>query len=167
MHPSFFTGLAAFFLLSGSAFAQSPGPYTLRSDLATAKAIPEVIARSAHLPLSKRYQDMTETERDVIRGFYTAMAPNDEPPFPKHGLGLIVKSLYAAQSRLLVSGSLYLVVDISSEGNATSVTAYGSPSPEMTKFAASLMLLTKYKPALCSGRPCAEKFPFSLAFEVQ
>ena len=64
------------------------------------------------------------------------------------------------------AGDLYLVAEVDANGEAQSVTAYGSPDPDMTKFAASALLLQKFKPALCTGTPCAQKFPFSLGFAV-
>jgi hypothetical protein len=44
------------------------------------------------------------------------------------------------------------------------VKAIGSPSPEMTQFAASVLLLTKFKPAICGGQPCKMDYPFRFAF---
>lgn len=143
---------------------ESSGRYVLREDLASAKAIKDVIVRSTAVPLLKRYGDMTPQEKDVIRGFYTSMGPADEPPFPDVGLEPLVKALHRAQSKLLVTGDLYLVAEVDPNGEAQSVTVYGSPSPEMTKFAASALLLQKFKPALCAGTPCAQNFPFSLRF---
>lgn len=159
--------LIAFACSSMVANSQSVGPFALRDDLASAKAIKDVIAQSTKIPFRKRYADMTQAEKDVVRAFYTSMGPTDEPPFPEAGLEPLVRALHRAQSRLLVEGDLYLVADVDANGDATSVAAYGSPDPNMTKFAASALVLQKFKPALCAGIPCAQKFPFSLKFVVQ
>jgi hypothetical protein len=46
------------------------------------------------------------------------------------------------------------------------VKAWGSPSPEMTKFAASVLLLTRFKPAICGGQKCRMDFPLKYLFIV-
>lgn len=147
--------------------SESVGPFALREDIASVQAIKDVIAQSTKVPLRKRYAEMTQTEKDVIRAFYTSMGPTDEPPFPEAGLEPLVRALHRAQSKLLVQGDLYLVADVDANGQTQSVVAYGSPDPNMTKFAASVLVLQKFKPALCAGTPCAQKFPFSLKFVVE
>ncbi len=131
------------------------------------EAFPFVIGHSSGLPLDKRYEDMTGSERAAVRNWYTKMGPGDEPPFPAHGLAPIIRALSEGIGKLQVTGDLYLIVDVSSSGEPVSATAYGSPSPEMARFAASVLLLTRFKPALCHWRPCAQKFPFNLHFELE
>ena len=41
-----------------------------------------------------------------------------------------------------------------------------SPSPEMTRYAASMPMLDQYKPAMCAGRPCRIPVPFRMQFAV-
>lgn len=149
------------------AAAQSPGRFVLREDVATAKLIPNEVARSTKIPFNKRYNELTPEQKAFLLSMYEGFDPEDEPPFPVDGLGPPTRAIVKAQSRLLVTGLLYLIVDVSAEGEATSVSAVGSPSPEMTKFAASVMLLTKFKPAMCAGVPCAQKYPFHLDFSVR
>lgn len=146
-----------------ASFAQNAPTFTLRKDIAS----PDVIARSTHIPFDKRYAELTLEQKAVLNSMYESMAPQDEPPFPMDGLIPIVKAMYAAQAKLLVTGTIKLIVNVSAAGEATSVTAIGSLSPEMTRFAASILAVTKYKPALCGGTPCEQKYPFILDFEVQ
>jgi hypothetical protein len=149
------------------AHSQADGPFSLRQDFRSAAAIKDVIAHAAKIPLRKRYGEMTSEEKAVIRRFYTEMGPDDEPPFPEAGMERLIRTLHDAQSHLRVNGNLYLVADVDSKGDVQSVAAYGSPDPDMTKFAASVIVLEKFKPALCAGTPCAQKFPFSLRFELR
>jgi len=37
----------------------------------------------------------------------------------------------------------------------------------MTKFESSVLLLTKFKPAVCAGKPCKMQFPFRFKFRVE
>src|SRR5258708_12304514 len=97
------------------------------------------------------------------------MAENDEPPFPIDGLGPLYKAIAEVHKQLLrtrfglgVNGLLALHVQVDSQGRATSVSAYRSPDPEMTKYAAAVATLPKYKPALCGGHPFAMLFPLPI-----
>jgi hypothetical protein len=150
-----------------SVAAQSNPRFVLREDIMTAKILPDVLARSTKIPINKRYAELTPEQKTVLASYYESMGPEDEPPFPEDGTGVIIKPLVKAQHKLLVTGPLRLIVDVSPEGDATSVKAIGSPSPEMTRFAASVLLLTKFKPALCAGVPCAQQYVFYLDFTVQ
>jgi hypothetical protein len=42
-----------------------------------------------------------------------------------------------------------------------------SPNEQVTKFMASVLLLTKFKPALCRGQPCKMGFPVKVIFKVE
>ena len=157
---------AVFASYAAAASAQEFKTFSLRENLASAKAFQEVIATSSTIPLRKPYSLMNETETAAVRSLYIDMGHSDEPPFPKNGLEPLVRLLHQAQSKLLVAGDLYLIADVNAEGDVSAVTAYGSPSPEMTKFAASALVLEKFKPALCKSVPCSQKFPFALKFAV-
>ena len=123
------------------------------------------IVSGSVVPLDKTYAQLSRQERDYVRSQYEHMGPNDEPPFPLNGLQPIYKVIAAGQQKLLVTGSMTLVVDINSQGEATSVSVLESSDPEMAKFAASVLMLQRYKPALCNGAPCTMQFPFRIAFE--
>lgn len=71
------------------------------------------------------------------------------------------------QEKLLVTGKLYLVATVEPNGKVSTVKAYGSPNPEMAKFASEVLLLTKFKPAVCGGRPCRMDFPLWYNFKVE
>ena len=71
------------------------------------------------------------------------------------------------QEKLLVTGKLYLVATVEPSGKVSTVRAFGSPSPEMATFAGQVLLLTKFKPAVCGGRPCRMDFPLSYNFKVR
>jgi hypothetical protein len=60
-----------------------------------------------------------------------------------------------------------LIATVEANGEVSSVKAIGSPSPEMTKFASTILLLTKFKPAICSGHPCRMDFPLWYEFQVE
>lgn len=116
--------------------------------------------------MNRRYHELTDAERQVVNEFYEDVAPGDEPPFPADGLKPIIQAVYKAQRKLQVEGELKLIVSVDANGQATEVAALASPSPEMTKFASMVLLLTKFKPAVCGQKPCAMQFPFNFSLST-
>jgi hypothetical protein len=153
--------------LASPASAQTTSDFSLRQNLASSRSIQDVIARSSKIPLRKRYDEMSLEEKENIRGLYTKMEPDDEPPFPERGLAPLIRAIHRAQLKLRVEGDLYLVADVDQKGEVISVSAYGSPSTEMTNFAASAIAFEKFKPALCKGSPCPQKYPLALKFQLE
>jgi hypothetical protein len=99
-----------------------------------------------------------------VHRWYESIAPGDEPPFPLDGLKPVV---WKGQAKLLGTGELFLIATVEANGVVAQVKAIGSPSPEMTKFASTVLLLTKFKPAVCAGRPCKMDFPLWYSFRVE
>ena len=149
--------------------AQEPAPrYSIKQDNAdTGSNIRRDVVSGSVIPLNKRYSELTLEQQAQVRSQYESLGPNDEPPFPLDGLGPIYKSIAAAQQRLLVVGRLSVAVDISSQGEATSVSVFDSPDPQMVKIVASLLMAQMYKPALCDGTPCQMKYPFRITFQTR
>jgi hypothetical protein len=154
-------------LLSSGASSQEELRYALRGDAPTGSNIPELLARSTMIPLNKKYSELSDEQKAVLASHYERMGERDEPPFPVDGLAPIMRLLHRAQAQLLVTGPLYLIVDVGADGAAKEVKAIGSPSPEMTQLAASVLIFTKYKPAVCAGQPCRMQYPFVIEFRRQ
>jgi hypothetical protein len=141
--------------------------YTIRADdPPVGSRIKRVEVSGSALPINKRYHELTPAEKTILHGYYESIATGDEPPFPAEGLRPIHDAIRRAQAKLLVRGELLLIVEVSSTGLPTEVKAIGAPSPEMVQFAASVLLLTKFKPAVCGGTPCKMQFPFRYSFSV-
>lgn len=113
------------------------------------------------------WSEMTKEEQGFIRRQYEMLHEEDEPPYPVKGTARIYRSVSEGQASLLVSGLLHIEVQIDSSGTPTSVTVHSSPSPEMSRVAAWIVMKEKYKPALCAGKPCAMKFPYQMVFSVE
>ena len=144
---------------------QSAPEMTLKeSHPRTGSSIRRSVAFSHRLPFNRRYEELSNEQRALLHSYYESIGPGDEPPFPLDGLKPIVSIIQRAQAKLLVEGDLSLLVTVGGDGVAREVEAIGSPSPEMTKFAASVLMLTKFKPALCGGEPCSMQFPLYLRF---
>lgn len=122
------------------------------------------IAHAKSLPLNLTYGQLSPEQRAVVNGWYDKMAPGDEPPFPLKGLEPIIRAVQKVQEKSLVMGNLYLVATVEPNGKASVVKAYSSPDPQMTRIAAEVLLMTRFKPAVCGGKPCRMDFPLHYHF---
>lgn len=146
----------------------APPRYSIKQDEpGTGTNIKREIVGGSLVPTDKKYADLTREEQALVKSQYEQMGPNDEPPFPLNGLRPIYKAISAGQDKFLVTGTMVLLVSINSQGDATSVSVLSSPNPEMTQFAASVLMLHKYKPARCDGTPCAMQYPFRIALKTR
>ena len=125
------------------------------------------VVRPFVMPINLPYERLSTEDQDKFKRNYEKIEPNDEPPFPLGGLKSILDPIRKGQAKLLVDGELFLIAIISSSGEAIEVQAIGSPSPDMTRFAAQVLLLTKFKPAVCGGTPCRMEFPIRIAFRTE
>jgi hypothetical protein len=158
-------------LWSGAAQAQADAPAAVRYGLkqvdpTTGTHIKRTVVTSG-MPLDTPYAGLSPQQQASLREQYVGMDPADEPPYPAEGMGSVIKPLHTAQSRLLVRGKLSLLVDVDSQGKAGAVSVLESPDDDMTRFAAQLLMLVKYKPAVCGGTPCRMQFPLEMIFSIR
>ena len=115
-------------------------------------------------PFDKRYADLTPEQQQAVKADASVQRDGDEPPFPVNGLGQVSRSMAKLQSLIQVEGPLLLRVDVDAKGNADSVAIFKSPNTDMAQFTAKALMIEKYKPALCEGKPCARPFVFAVDF---
>jgi hypothetical protein len=121
------------------------------------------IAHNDGVPFDKGYADMTPEQQAKIRARYPLLEDGDEPPYPLKGVAQHFKWVNEAAERLNIPNSkLRLLVQIDSSGKAVSVSVLETPDPKLTEVVASMMVETKFKPAICGGKPCAMMYPFYL-----
>lgn len=132
----------------------------------TGSRIRKAVVGPTSIPVNLSYDQLSPETQARFKQNYEEMAEGDEPPFPRGGLKEVLEPIHKAQSKLLVRGDLFLTAKVDASGVAQSVTAIGSPSPEMTKVASHVLMLTKFKPAMCSGQPCSMEFPLRMRFKV-
>jgi hypothetical protein len=155
--------------LLGDAGAQASQPeYGIKfEDPPAGSGIRREAVRGSRVPINRTYRELTPEQRAIVHGWYESIAPGDEPPFPAEGMKPILDAVRKAQAKLLVTGELFLIATVEKTGEVSSVKAVGSPSPEMTQFAAAVVALTKFKPAVCAGQPCKMEFPLCYVFRVE
>jgi hypothetical protein len=168
--PLFLTILSALllaFMASKSNAQLPPSQYGIKEDTPrTGSMLRRLSVGPVNIPINRSYYELTPSERARFNGHYEHIAEGDEPPFPAHGLYELLDPVRKAQQKLLVEGDLSLVATVDASGSVTHVKALGSPSPEMTQFAARVLMLTKFKPAVCGGSPCQMDFPLYLRFNL-
>jgi hypothetical protein len=117
------------------------------------------------IPVKRRYEQLTPEQKAIVHSWYEHLEPGDEPPYPADGLAPMYDAIRRGQQKLVARGELEMAVTVGADGKAIEVQVMKSPSPEMTQFAGTVLLLTKYKPAICKGQPCRMQFPVLLRFE--
>jgi hypothetical protein len=144
-----------------------PPIYAIKQDVPSIGTnIPRKVATSSDIPINRRYGELTPAEQEIVKSRYEAMMPLDEPPYPADGLLPLFNAIRKVQDAVLAQGDLTMFVDVDAQGRATSVSVMKSPDSKLTQAVASVLMLTKYKPAVCGGQPCSMGYPFRMKFSV-
>jgi len=153
--------------LSSAANAQDTDPsHRLMSER------PEIGSNMLHqvgksrINIYKKYEDLSDADKALLRAPYGDMQANDEPPFPLYGLAPVLKKLARMNLRRENEGNVRLLVLIDTNGEAESVRFLQFPTLDTAKAVASILVSTKYKPGRCDGNPCKMDYLFDLNLEV-
>ena len=115
------------------------------------------------IPAEKPYAELTAEERAQFRAQFAGLAEADEPAYPDRGLKPVAEELvFALADGKVGKGRLFLTVKVDEKGDPVSVTIYETPDSRTSKEAAAVLMKTRYKPGMCSGKPCPSEFPFSV-----
>lgn len=118
---------------------------------------------TSKIPLNKTYGELTPAQKKELHSMYESMPFGDEPPYPIDGMKPVFNAIKAGQEKLLARGVLNIAVTVKPDGTAKEVVDLGSTkNAEMTQFAAAVLMMTKFKPAICKGLPCESQFPINL-----
>jgi hypothetical protein len=161
--------VTALMLSLPAAHAQQAVPasarYSLKDGLSRGGRMTDPIA-TGELPFNVPYAKLSSEQQRRLKALYERMEDDDEPPYPAHGVAPIYRALAEAPDVLgNLKGELVLHVDVDSEGNATSVAVIKTPDERINRYAAAVVMREKYKPALCSGKPCRMQFPIAAEFQ--
>ena len=143
-------------------------PYSLQApDAETGTRIRPFATYDARYPQNKPYEEFTSDERVLLKAMWEQMPAEDEPPFPRTGMRSILMDIRAAAERRQASGVLSLVAHVAPSGKVTKVDIHASPDDPLTRFAVWRLMTTPFKPAICSGAPCAMQFPLGYEFVIK
>ena len=137
--------------------------YTLKSDYpGTGTMLRDNVATRIPVPPTLGYDKLSAQEQAVVKGWYAALAPGDEPPYPKYGPASFYKTVQQISSRLRQKGDVFVLVLVGKDGKALSVKTIGLEEPEARKVIAIAAGILEYKPARCAGQPCEMGYGYSL-----
>jgi len=144
-----------------------PAKFELKQE-STGSHLPRNVLTGTSVPINRRYSELTDEQKEVVKSQYEAMRPTDEPPYPIDGLTPLFKAVNQLQRKVLAEGELVIFIEVDATGNAVNASVIKALplDPDMTLAVAQILMLTKYKPAICSGRPCAMGYPFRVTFSV-
>lgn len=120
-----------------------------------------------YLPLTTPWEKLTPAQQNLQREQYPALDDGDEPPYPMEGPRKLfdgISRIYSAKFTES-SGTLKLYILVGTDGKPKSVTAIGSPHPDLTRYASMVAMTQPFKPALCHGQPCEMFYPLTFQFE--
>ena len=142
----------------------SPGDFPYRMNaVVVGSMIPKDVVR-AQLPIDARYADLTAGQRATMAADYKNMPDGDEPPYPVDGLRPVAKASARFGYTFNPVGQLVVGVMVDAQGQPGDISVYKSPDPELTRLVASVLSQQSYKPAVCSGQPCARPWVLRLDF---
>jgi hypothetical protein len=145
---------------SASASANSRNMSTASQDTGT--IIKKDIRWDSKIPLNKTYAELTPEQKAELHKMYENLPEGDEPPYPEAGMKPIFSAIRKAQRIRQARGELNMAVTVGPDGKATKVEDRGGVYDiQMTEIAQQVLLLTRYKPAICSGKPCTMQFRFT------
>ena len=155
-------------VVCAAATAADTERYRLKGDTDFSSLFPSSGSAEYVIPFDKTYEELTPVQQGRLKSAYVEMGNADEPPFPTGGLQALYKPIATGQQRgLMTSGLFRAEVEIDEQGSPITFVVYNSPSDSVTKFVANIVMLTKFKPALCSGSPCKMGFPVRITFETR
>lgn len=162
-------GLALLAFACIDASAADPQRYQLTEDTKLFGFIPGHTVANAEfvIPFDKPYEQLTPSQQGRLRSAYVEMGAGDEPPYPIGGLKTLYEPIVQGQQRLLTSGVFRAEVEVDPDGTPIAIAVYQSPSKAVTRFVGNVVMLTKFKPAICSGTPCKMGFPIHITFEIR
>lgn len=119
------------------------------------------------VPFNRTYAQLSPSERAAFKSLYVDMPEADEPPFPVGGLKQIYEPIGQGQAALGANGTLVMEVVVGADGEPQEVHVLRSPNKQVTQFVAGVAMVTKFKPAVCSGKPCRAGFPIRVQFKME
>ena len=140
--------------------------YALREEQANWNGLRET-ARGLLVPPKTPYAQLTPAEQWLVKQEYPILQERDEPPYPLGGAAAITLSFVEAQRSLQTDAEFRLNVLIAEDGKPSTAEILKAPTPELGRWAASVLLRAKYKPAVCAGKPCAMRYPVHFKFTVE
>jgi len=142
--------------------------YTMKRETpAIGTRIPEDAAYGTFLPYNKGYKDLSDEQKQIVRAMFPLLKDDEEPPYPLYGPLAITRGVTTIPRSIMAGGAVYINVNIGTDGIPLSAVVIKAPTPEVGKFVSSVLLLNKFKPARCAGKPCEMMYPYKMAYDLR
>lgn len=148
-------------IAGGSPLPEGKETYRLRKKV-TEDGFPGSAGISDAAPFDKGYDALTAEQQRRVRAVFPLLQDGDRPPYPVLGVAPLIRAIHQLHIELETSGDLWLDVLIDENGAPQTVAVRKTPHRELAEFLGKGLLLTKFTPAQCGGKPCAMRYPFRL-----
>lgn len=119
------------------------------------------------VPPNLGYEQLTPEQQQLVKQPYKILLEGDEPPYPVNGPAAITKAFSELAYKTQARGEVRLNVLIDTDGKPVSATILQAPDTELGKFAANVLMLSKFKSARCGGKPCAMRYIYNTRFIIK
>ncbi len=149
-------------LLRGRAVpAAEAGKFVMKEEQLSSH-IPRDAVTGLSVPAKLSYDKLTPAQQWTVKQPYRILLDEDEPPYPAHGSGVVINAFQEVQEKMWADGDFELTVLVGADGKNESVDIIKAPDAKLGELAASILMLSKFKPAVCAGKPCAMRYPLKL-----
>ncbi|MET0983618.1 MAG: energy transducer TonB, partial [Telluria sp.] len=141
--------------------------YVMKEAPRVGSHLPEERATSLFPPAAK-WEELSEVQKNTLRTMYPALERGDDPPYPLYG----TRELYQAVLRQTelhdgVFGTVNVLLMVGADGKPKQANIVATTNPQLAKVVATTMMVQKYKPASCQGKPCDMAYPVDLDYGIK
>lgn len=113
---------------------------------------------SSPVPLNKGFKKLNDEQKATVLKDYPQLTEGDSPPFPKKGLGKILKP-YVEEFQMFshIEGGTF-VVNVDENGKVSDVYSDDMVYSDVVSFVSETLYRLPFDPAICGGEPCAGEF---------
>ena len=114
------------------------------------------------VPLMKRFSKLKPKHQSLVIDSQTNLEPGNLPPYPKQGVGAILKP-YVEYFRWYGESTVgTLTIDVDESGTVQIVRGSAGMRTDVVRHMAGVIHDLEFDPAVCSGNPCSNTFTLEL-----
>ena len=123
---------------------------------------------TSFLPPRAKWEQLSEQQKNTLRASYPALEHGDDPPYPLHGQWELSDTVIRLTEKLDgIHGTARVMVMVGADGKPKQATVYAASNPELARYVSTTMMVQKYKPASCRGKPCEMAYAVDLDYGIR
>ncbi|MFC4930631.1 energy transducer TonB [Massilia sp. GCM10023247] len=123
---------------------------------------------SSFLPPRAKWEELSEQQKNRLRATYPALERGDDPPYPLNGGWELYDTVLRLTEKLDgIHGSARVMVVVGADGKPKQANVYAASNPELARYVSTTMMVQKYKPASCRGKPCEMAYVVDLDYGIR